>query len=827
MKRTEGYKVVMEYLEATGRKPFAFQEETWEAYLAGKGGLLNAPTGYGKTFALWLPVLIQHINRHPDWQTKQDNGLQLLWITPLRALAKDIQRAMQQVCDAISLPWQIGLRNGDTTATERSKQKKKMPEVLITTPESFMLLLSHKDYPKTFETLHSIVVDEWHELLGSKRGVQVELALSRMKHIVPAFLQKQASIWAISATIGNLQQALEVIQGSGSGQAVIIKARINKKIDIHSILPDDMEKLPWAGYLGIKMIDKVMPIIEKSNTTLLFTNTRSQSEIWFHTLLDNYPELAGLIALHHGSIDAEMRNWIEEALHQGILKVVVCTASLDLGVDFRPVDTIIQVGSPKGVARFLQRAGRSGHSPDATSVIYFLPTHSLELIEGAALKKAVEAGITEQRLPVVNAFDVLIQYLGTLAVGDGYRPADIWPEVKSTYAYKDITKAEWNWCINFLNTGGNSLQAYDEFKKVEIENGVHKILNRRMAMRHRMNTGTIVSDPSLKVKFLKGGYIGMIEEWFVSRLSPGDVFSLAGKTLSFVSIKDMTVLVRKSNAKNARVPSWMGGRMPLSANLGAVLRSAYQEAGEYSKQEDNNEHTPIEFRKLAPLFALQEKVSHIPKQDELLIESIKTKDGHHLFLYPFEGRQIHEVLGALLAYRLSKIKPLTFSIAMNDYGLELLSDQEILSPDIDLKALFSTNELLEDIQRSINAAEMAKRKFRDIAVISGLIFQGLPGNYKAAKHLQASSSLLFNVFSEHEPDNLLLRQAYQAVFFDQIEEVRLRQALRRIQQGHIVLVETKEITPFSFPIKVDSLRQNLSSEELEARIKKMKLKLLK
>jgi ATP-dependent Lhr-like helicase len=592
-------------------------------------------------------------------------------------------------------------------------------------------------------------------------------------------------------------------------------------------MPDEIEKFPWAGYLGIRMIDKVLPIIEQSTTTLLFTNTRSQSEIWFHALLDKYPELAGLIALHHGSIDAEMRNWIEDALHQGILKIVVCTSSLDLGVDFRPVDTIIQVGSPKGVARFLQRAGRSGHSPDATSVIYFLPTHSLELVEAAALKKAVEANITEQRTPVVNAYDVLIQYMGTLAVGDGYKPSEIFPEVKSTYGYKDITQAEWNWCVNFLNTGGNSLQAYDEFKKVEIEDGIHKILNRRMAMRHRMNIGTIVSDPSLKVKFLKGGYIGMIEEWFVARLKAGDTFTLAGKTLSFVSIKDMTVLVRKSNAKKAQVPSWMGGRMPLSANLGAVLRVAYQEAGDYSKDPKGKKGIPVEYKKLAPLFELQEKISQVPKQDELLIESIKTRDGYHLFIYPFEGRQIHEVLGALLAYRLGRLKPLTFSIAMNDYGLELLSDQEILEPGMDLKALFSSDNLIEDIQKSINATEMAKRKFRDIAVISGLIFQGLPGNHKAAKHLQASSSLLFTVFSEHEPNNLLLRQAYNAVFFDQIEEVRLRKALQRIQQGNIVLVETEQITPFAFPIKVDSLRQSLSSEELEDRIKKMQLNVLK
>jgi ATP-dependent Lhr-like helicase len=817
--QTPGYQILSEWLDATGRKPFAFQEETFKQYLAGYSGLLNAPTGFGKTYSLWLPVLMDWINKHPDnWQDKRHNGLQIVWVTPLRSLAKDIRRAMQEVCDAISLPWEVGLRTGDTSVAERTLQKKNMPECLVITPESIHILLAQKENSKLFSKLHTVVIDEWHELLGSKRGVQVELALSRLKAITLQSRQEALKVWAISATIGNLDEAMEVALGSDFDKGKAILAANKKKLEIESILPDEIEKLPWAGHLGLKMVEHVIPIIEANKTTLLFTNTRGQSEMWFHTLLNAHPELAGAIALHHGSIDSELRSWVEDALHQGILKIVVCTSSLDLGVDFRPVDTVIQVGSPKGVARFVQRAGRSGHRPDAVSKIYFLPTHSLELMEAAALKEAVNHQIIEQRQPIINAYDVLIQYLGTLAVGEGFIPQQIFAEIKTTFAYKDLTEDEWGWILTFITTGGSSLSSYDEFKKVEIIDGLYKITGRKMAMQHRLNIGTIVSAVMLKVKYMSGGYVGNIEEYFISRLKPGDVFSLAGRNLEFVMIKDMDALVRKSKAVKAIVPSWDGGRMPLSANLGAILRHTYTEASHNSKT-----HKQQEVNILNPLFDLQRKLSIVPKEGELLIEYIVTKDGHHLFVYPFEGRLVHEVMAALLAYRISKIKPITFSVAMNDYGFELLSDQEIPITNENAKTLFSTDELLLDIQKSINATEMANRKFRDIAVISGLIFQGYPGNFKKNRHLQSSSSLLFKVFSEYDPKNLLLKQAYAEVFDNQVEEVRLRAMLERIQNSKIVIKYPERLTPFSFPIKVDSIREQISSEKLEDRIKKMQL----
>ena len=848
LKSTKGYSVIQQWLASKNMQAFRFQEETWQHIINNKSGLVNAPTGCGKTFSVFLGSLIQFINEHSNnHQTKKNNGLQLLWITPLRALAKDIGRAMEDVIAELNMQWQVGIRNGDTDVAERQKQTRNMPEVLIITPESLMLLLAQKNYPSFFKHLRTIAVDEWHELLGSKRGVQVELAISRMlnvnresSNVNDATNSKlktknsklQTVLWGISATIGNLDEAKEVLLASlqnkiNAAKALsplekaggeVVRAKMDKRIEVLSIIPDEIEKYPWAGHLGIKLAEKIVPIIEQSNTTLVFINTRSMSELWYQTLLTIAPQFAGAIALHHGSIEHELRIWVEEALHAQKLKAVVCTASLDLGVDFRPVDTVIQVGSPKGVSRFLQRAGRSGHKPGDISKVYFLPTHSLELVEAAGLKNAINENVIESRQPMLLCFDVLMQYLCTLAIGEGFYEEQIYHEVKNTFCYADITRDEWKELLQQITGGGRALENYDEYKKVEVdEKGLYRIKNRHIAMRHRMQIGTIVSDAMMKVKMMHGGYIGMIEEYFLSRLEPGDAFTFAGRNLELVILKEMTAYVKVSPKKKSIIPSWMGARMSLTANLGMILRRTFNSAFTSNL---------TELKALRPLFDLQKRLSHVPQSDELLIEQIEEKDGYHLVVYPFEGRQIHEAMSSILAYRISEITPITFSIAMNDYGFELLSDQPIPVDDTNVRDLFTTENLIADIQRSVNSVQMAQRKFRDIAVIGGLIFTGYPGEPKKAKHLQASASLLFKVFSEYDPNNILLRQAYHEVFEQQMEEVRLRTALERISNNEIILKFPDRFTPLSFPIIVDSLsRYNLSSEKFEDRVRKMQRQL--
>ncbi len=822
MMNSKGLKEVLNWLQSTDRTAFDFQIETWQYIRKGESGLVNAPTGCGKTFSVFLGAIIRFIDNHPEnFKSAKNSGLQVLWITPLRALANDIARAMEAVIEGVGLQWKIGIRNGDTSIAERKNQKFQMPEVLIITPESLHLLLAQKGNTHFFSELSVLVVDEWHELLGSKRGVQVELAISRIFGSRKEIDNDTCNIciWGLSATIGNLNEAKTVLLSPTGFIGKIVKTNMEKQTEIVSVFPDEIEKLPWSGHLGLKLISKIIPIIQKSKTTLIFINTRGMAEVWYHALLNNCPDLAGVIALHHGSIDRELRNWIEENLSSGNLKVVVCTASLDLGVDFRPVETVIQVGSPKGVARFLQRAGRSGHQPDAVSRIYFLPTHSLELLEAAALKAAVVENVVESREPRLMCFDVLIQYLNTLAVGDGFHPDLIFNEVKATFCFSELTRQEFDEVVYFISQGGKTFREYDEFKKVEKEGELYKINNRNIAMRHRLHIGTIVSDSMLKVKFVTGGYVGVIEEYFISRLEPGDVFSLAGFHLEYVMIKEMTVLVRKSSIKKAKVPSWNGGRMPLSANLGKKLR---QQMNFVSETKSNYID---ELKILQPLFVMQQELSHVPKENELLIEHIETKDGFHLFVYPFEGRLVHEAMAAILAYRISRICPITFSFAMNDYGFELLSDQPIPVDDTNVYHLFSTHNLLSDIQSSINSSEMARRKFRDISVIGGLVFQGMPGEKKKARHLQASASLLFNVLSEYDSGHLLLKQAYNEVLEQQMEEQRLREMLERVQQSKIIISHPKQLTPFCFPIKVDSMREDLSSEKLEDRVRKMQIEL--
>lgn len=795
-----------------GWKPFAFQQECWNAYLQGESGLLNAPTGSGKTYALWLACLLDYIRQHPeDYREKRRNGLQVLWITPLKALAKDIRQAMERACEEMEIPWQVAVRSGDTTTSERQKQMRSMPECLITTPESLHLLISQKDHSRLFKNLQCVVVDEWHELLGTKRGVQMELGLSHLKVIRP-----ELRIWGISATIGNLVQAKDILLGPGHPRADrIVKAEIEKKTAVVSIIPDEVEKFPWAGHLGIRMLQNVLPIIEESKTTLLFTNTRSQTEIWYQTLLSKVPELAGQMAMHHGSLDNEVRTWVENALHQGLLKLVVCTSSLDLGVDFRPVETVIQVGSPKGISRFLQRAGRSGHQPGATSRIYFLPTHSLELLEGAALQEAIRQKIFESRKPLEKSFDVLVQYLVTLAVGEGFKPTEVLKELRMTYAYRNLKEQEWAWALQFITSGGESLGQYDEFSKVEItEEGVYKVNRRKTAMRHRLSMGTIVSDPVLKVKYVSGGFIGTIEESFISRLNKGDNFWFAGRNLKFERIKEMTVLVRKARGKDGLIPRWSGGRMPLSTQLADMIRYKLDEFLEGNYQDP-------ELKALQPLLSLQDYWSTLPDRKSFLMEKITTQEGYHVFMYPFAGRALHEVLSALVAWRISRIQPISFSIAMNDYGFELLSDTEIpLEEALELD-LFTAENLLEDILESVNSTEMAKRRFREIAAISGLVFQGYPGKPIGNRHLQATAQIIYDVFAEYDPDNLLISQAMQEALYQQVEQSKLSEVMAQIRQQQLIIEHPPRPTPFAFPIMVDRLREKISSESLEDRIRKM------
>ena len=816
---------IREWFAYKGWKPFDFQEEVWQAYLNGESGLIYSPTGTGKTYAAWLGPLIEWMSLHPD--TSSDNNrkrstappLQILWITPLRALAADTTAALQTALEELNIHWTVETRTGDTSATIRNRQRSRLPTVLITTPESLSLLLTRADAAEQFTDLQAIVVDEWHELLATKRGVQTELALARLRRWRP-----KLRTWGLSATVGNLDVALRTLLGVAdfeTGEVPVgrlVRGDMSKVLIVDSLIPETIERFPWAGHLGLKLLPRVVDIIAANRTTLVFTNTRNQTERWYQEILEARPDWAGEIALHHSSLEKKTREWVENGLRNGILRCVVCTSSLDLGVDFPAVDAALQIGSPKGTARLLQRAGRSGHQPGLPSRITCVPTNVLELMEISAARDAIACTRIEDRVPIENPLDVLVQHLITIGLGGGFTSQELYREVRTTQAFHALSPLEWNWTLDFVTHGGPALHAYPEYKRLNQQGDRFVVTDKFVAQTHRMSIGTILGDTTLQVQYLRGGKIGAIEESFVSRLKRGDKFTLAGKVLEFIRIHDLTVWVRRArNNAQGVLPRWFGGSLPLSQELASMVRGKLGQA-------HIQVYSDAEMEALKPIFDLQRKWSYIPLPDELLIESTHTRDGYHLFFYPFEGRLVHEGMAALIAHRLSQIQPLTFTLAFNDYGFELLSPDPIPLDEGLNHHLFSTDQLITDILHSMNASEMAKRQFREIARVSGLVIQRFPGGQKNMKQLQASSGLIYEVLEKYDPDNLLLNQAQQEVLQRQLEQNRLYIALQRIQAGKIILKSVRHPTPFAFPLLVSRLRQTVSSETLEDRIRKMQLR---
>lgn len=796
------------FFEAKGWQPFPFQEAAWAAYRAGRSALVHAATGVGKTLALWGGPLI-------DW-AERDGGaaaeappLRLIWLTPLRALATDTREALEAPLGHFETPWTVGLRTGDTPTSERRRQGKRLPTVLITTPESLAILLSHGTTRDRLIHLEAVFVDEWHELLGTKRGVMTELLLARLRRWRP-----KLRIWGLSATLANPQEALSALIGPACSKGRLITGPGEKAIEIVSVLPETPDRFPWAGHLGLRLLESVIEAIEGSRTTLVFTNTRSQTEQWYQAVTEARPDWKGQIGLHHGSISSAARLEVEDGLRNGRLRAVICTSSLDLGVDFSPVDQVIQIGSPKGIARLMQRAGRSGHQPGRTSCIRFIPSHAFELAEIAAVRHAIGKGRLESRKPLEDRLDVLAQHMVTLALGGGFDADSLFSEIRDTLAYRCLSRRDFDWVLGFVTSGGRALSAYPDYRRVEQVDGRYRMTDRRLAARHRMNIGTITDDPSVWVKYTNGHRQGTIEENFAARLRPGDDFIFAGKILRVVRFREATLYVKKSKAPRGSVPRWMGGRMPLSTDLAEEMRWIFDRTA-------RGDRDGPEMAALEPIFELQARWSAIPAARDLLIESVTTREGHHVFIFPFEGRSVHEGLAALLAYRLSRLRPMTLSYAVNDYGLELLSDREIPVTVIEGKELFSVSGLKKDLLSAINAAELIKRRFREIAHVSGLVVGRHPGREKSAAQLQSSAGLLFSVLNRYDPDNRFLGQAQEEVLEGQLEWRRLEGCLRRLMTARRRITQPPQISPLAFPVMVDRLRSSVSSEKLADRLERI------
>jgi len=789
-----------------GWSPFPFQEDVWSAFARGESGLLHAPTGMGKTYAAWIPPLLLS----PAGGIDSPPPLTVLWITPLRALASDTGLALARAARALRPHWTVDVRTGDTAASARARQMKRMPTALVTTPESFTLMLSRADWRERLAHLTAVIVDEWHELMSSKRGVQVELALARVRSLRPAL-----RVWGLSATLANLDQALVCLTGVRAVHGRVVKGLDAKTIEIATAHPTTIDRFPWAGHIGLKLLPEVIRAIDGARSTLVFTNVRSATEIWYQAILEARPDWAGRIALHHGSLERDARDWVEEGLRLNKLKAVVCTSSLDLGVDFTPVDQVLQIGSPKGVARLLQRAGRSGHQPGAISRITIVPAQALELVEAAAARDAAAERRLEPRTPLICPLDALVQHLVTCALGGGFVPAELLSELRGTHAYAELSDVQWQWALDFVVHGGASLNAYPEYRRVVVgDDGVARVPDAAIARRHRASIGTIVSEASISVQFRNGHKLGHVEESFIARIKAGDCFVFAGRVLEFVRVKEMTAWVMPANSPKAIVPRWAGGKMALSTLLADRTRGLIARArhGVYASPE---------LRLVRPLLELQRRWSALPDENEWLVERITTRDGYYLFFYPFEGRLAHLGLATLFSYRLSRAVPRTFSLMVNDYGFGLLSAEPVELSLGDLGRLLAAPHVDADILAGLNAAEMGRRQFRELARVAGLVFQGYPGQPGSNRQLQASSGLLYDVFAQYDPDNLLLAQAVREVLERHLDAPRLARALARLRGSRALLVQPARPTPFAFPLMVEMFREKLTTEALEARVARM------
>ena len=818
-----------------GWEPLAFQRQCWQAYLEGRSGLLQVPTGSGKTYAAVMGPMAELL-AEAEAGGGELVGLRLLVITPLRALSRDLRLAIEAPISAMGWPLRVGLRNGDTSSAERARQRKRPPQILITTPESLALLLASPQAKEVFAALRGVVIDEWHDLMGSKRGSQTELCLSWLSRLRPGLRR-----WAISATIGNLEEAARAAVGT-STPAEIITAPLQRTTAIRSLLPDSIDGFPWAGHLGLRMHEVLVGALEPTTSTLLFTNTRNQAERWHQCLRYTCPEMEGALALHHSSLDRAEREAVEAGVKEGEIRWVVCTSSLDLGVDFQPVERVVQIGSAKHLARLLQRAGRSAHAPGRTSQVVFMPTNALELLEVSAMRRGLEAGVVEHRAAPEAPLDVLLQHLVTLACGPGFSPGEELRTIRGAWSFRHLRPDTWQWCLEFLEHGGTCLAAYPRYRKLEREppqagegggpgaseeaEVCFRVADPAIARLHRLNIGTITADRSVTVRFVRGAVIGHVEETFIGRLKPGDVFFFAGRQLELVRLREMTALVKTTTKKTTAVPAWAGGQMALSDLLSHHLRL---EVDRCRRALGEGPDSPLldtaELKALLPLLQRQAELSLIPRSDELLVEVCRTREGSHLYAYPFEGRFVHEGLGFLWAWRLARHHPGTLTVSVNDYGFELLAPRGYPFAELvecQAEELLASDALEADLEQAINLSEMCRRRFRSIAQVSGMVQNGYPGANKSGGQLQISAALLFDVFQKHDPANLLLRQAHSEVLREQLEVHRLAGTLQRLQGCALRLTCPPRPSPLAFPLLAERLTNRMSNESLLDRLGRLR-----
>jgi ATP-dependent Lhr-like helicase len=801
---------------------------------AGRSALLIAPTGAGKTLAGFLPTLVElaERGRAPARVTDlRSRGLHTLYISPLKALAVDVARNLDQPVAEMGLPVRIETRTGDTPASKRQRQRRYPPDILLTTPEQIALLLSTADAPFLFGTLKRIVLDELHALVTSKRGDLLSLGLARLHRLAP-----QATTTGLSATVaepGDLCRYLVPQPPGGVASADLIIAEGGAAPAVTML--DTAERLPWASHSARHALGEMYELIKRHRTTLMFVNTRSQAEMLFQELWRiNDDGLA--IALHHGSLDVAQRRKIEDAMAAGRLQAVVCTSSLDLGIDWGDVDLVINVGAPKGASRLTQRIGRANHRLDEPSKAVLVPANRFEVLECQAAIDAVAAGAQDTPPLRTGAFDVLAQHVLGRACGDPFLPDELYDEVRTAAPFAGLSRTDFDAVVDFVATGGYALKVYERFAKIrQGKDGRYRVANPRVAQQYRLNVGTIVEETMIKIRLVRSGrgghgptgviarggrVLGELEEYFIEGLTPGDTFVFGGEVLRYEAMAEDEAYVSRAHAEDPKVPSYMGGKFPLSTYLAARVRELISRPSAW----------PVLPAQVREWLGIQQWRSLVPQPDGLLVETFPRGDKSYLVCYPFEGRLAHQTLGMLLTRRLERARLRPLGFVANEYALGVwaLGDpaRAIRTGELSLAALFDEDMLGDDLEAWLAESALMKRTFRQCAIISGLIQRRSPGEEKKQRQMTISTDLVYDVLRRHQADHILLRAARQEAAAGLLDIKRLATMLSRIR-GHIVHAALDHVSPLAVPVMLEIGRESVYGEASESLLAEAEAELVK
>jgi ATP-dependent Lhr-like helicase len=822
--------------------PRAHQLELLAKAQAGRSVLLIAPTGGGKTLAGFLPTLVELSGLHDPPRAarakspsglistgrgvRREGGLHTLYISPLKALAVDIARNLERPVAEMELPIRIETRTGDTPISKRQRQRRDPPEILLTTPEQLALLLASADAPYLFGSLKRVILDELHALVTSKRGDLLSLGLARLFRPAP----DMASV-GLSATVAEPEELARFMvpqRGGDGARADIIFAAAGAPPNVSML--DTRERLPWAGHSARHALDEIYRLIETHRTALVFVNTRSQAEAVFQQLWNiNEGNLA--IALHHGSLDVAQRRKVEGAMAAGLLRAVVCTSSLDLGVDWGDVDLVINVGAPKGASRILQRIGRANHRMDEPSKGVLVPANRFEVLECRAALDAIAEDAQDTPPLRIGALDVLAQHVLGCACGGPFVAGELYAEVTTAAPYSGLTREDFDAVLDFVATGGYALKAYDRFARIrQDKDGRWRIANQNVAQRYRLNVGTIVEADMLKVRLVRtraakviprgGRLLGQVEEYFVETMVPGDTFVFAGEILKYEAIVEDAVYVSRSAAEDPKVPAYEGGKFPLSTYLAARVRNLVAHPQEWRE-------LPQQVREWLEIQAWR---SQMPGSAELLVETFPRANKHYLLCYPFEGRLAHQTLGMLLTRRLERARLRPLGFVANEYALAVwgLGDvaQRIERGEFSLAELFDEDMLGDDLEAWLSESALMKRTFRNCAIIAGLIERRFPGQEKTRRQVTISTDLVYDVLRSHQPDHILLRAARADAATGLLDVRRLADMLSRIR-GRIVHKALDHVSPLAVPVMLEIGREAVYGEATESLLAEAEAELVK